>query len=184
MEKQALLIRFFEICEAVRLNGRAKPHHARGNAHPAHGKQQMPEGSTCPQAQMQADADINAGQHHPKDALKMPPSARGVLRLLQQEETLNQRTIAKTLHLTAPAVSDAVKKLEQRGLLTRVHGALNNEYHLTLTEKGRDIAAQVSEKERLHAEKLFSNFTQEELDTLHMLMEKLYQNGAPDSPTN
>ncbi len=167
MEQQAMLNRFFEICEGVRLD--AKPAHHKGKHHR--------------HADAQGDGQTGAAQppRPPKDELKMPPCARGILRLLLTEESLNQRTLAKAMRVTAPAVSDAVKKLEQRALIGRTHGELNNEYMITLTEKGRDIAEKVSEKERKHAEKLFCDFTAEELETLHVLMEKMYHNATKDT---
>ncbi len=155
MEKQALMNRFFEVSEGVHLN----PKVGRGSAQRAEHRHH----------------DAGAPRH-PKDPHRMPPSARGVLRLLLQEERLNQRSLAKALQITAPAVSDAVKKLEQRGMLNRTHGELNNEYILTLTEEGRTVAQQLNEKVRRHAETLFDGFTQEELDTLHTLLEKMYHN--------
>ncbi|MFI3168525.1 MAG: MarR family transcriptional regulator [Faecalibacterium sp.] len=159
MEKQALFNRFFEVSESVRLD--AKPRHQDNtHRHRAHAGQ----------------GDAAAPARPPRDPLKMPPSARGVLRLLLQEGQLNQRSIALAMHITAPAVSDAVKKLEERGLITRAHGEINNEYILTLTAQGQDIATRLEEKVRLHAEKLFEGFTEEELRSLHVLVEKMYQN--------
>ncbi len=173
MEQQALYLRLFEICEQMRFD--AKQHHA---AKPATAKTDLPPCAT-------SKTDANGGApHHPRDPLKMPPSARGVLRVLLQQSPLNQRTIAGILHLTAPAVSEAVKKLEGRGLLTRVHGEFNNEYRLALTEQGKDIARQMDEKAKRDAAKLFCNFTQDELDTLAQLLEKMGENAtAPKCQT-
>lgn len=193
MEKQALMNRFFEVSEGVRLNPRA----GRGGAQGANQHRPQPMGSPLPTegnptvqaaagdcaaaAACASNPSPNLHPRHPKDPHRMPPSARGVLRLLLQEEHVNQRSLAKALQITAPAVSDAVKKLEQRGMLRRTHGELNNEYILTLTDEGRTVAQQLDEKVRCHAETLFDGFTQEELDTLHALLEKMYHNMPQES---
>lgn len=106
----------------------------------------------------------------------MSPIARDVLCLLLKEGNLNQRTIAKIMKVTGQAVSELMKKLECKELITRKQGEWNNENIISLTPKGLETATQLQDKIQEMAECRFTNFTEEEMNNLFALLEKIENN--------
>lgn len=147
MEKQALLVRTFQVMEHIR------PHKRRG----ACGKR-------------------DTGHAEKDKEMRLPPAAKDILCTLLKVSEVNQRTLAKKLHITAQAVSEVVRKLEEKGLILKTEGALNNENKITLTPEGHSVAIVLDERIKRHAERLFANFTEEELRTFEALIEKLDAN--------
>lgn len=107
---------------------------------------------------------------------KMSPVAQNTLCLLLKEGAMNQRTIAKNSRVTGQAVSEVMKKLEARELITRQQGEQNNENIISLTEKGREKAVELQEKMSNIAETLLLDFSQQEREQLFSLLEKIEKN--------
>lgn len=104
---------------------------------------------------------------------KMSPVTQNILQLLLKEKSLNQSNIAKMINVTSQAVSETIKKLEKRELIIKTQGELNNEKIISLTEKGVEHAENLEQKLIQKANGLFENFSENELETLYDLIEKI-----------
>ncbi|MFI3171036.1 MAG: winged helix-turn-helix transcriptional regulator [Eubacteriales bacterium] len=160
--KQDEMMRMFEVLENIRPEGERR-HGPHGKRHKGHGERARGEGEChCKQK--------------PDDGIRIPPSARKLLCVLLREGSLNQRNIANMTNVTAQAVSEIIKKLEQKELIQKGNGEINNENIISLTEKGVEIANEIETQTQKYAEELFAGFTEEEMENLHNLMDKLYEN--------
>ncbi|MFI3326700.1 MAG: winged helix-turn-helix transcriptional regulator [Clostridia bacterium] len=108
-----------------------------------------------------------------KDELRMQPSAKNVLLILLEEKNINQRTISKRLNITAQGVSDVIKKLENKELIVREKGEVYNENIITLTEKGMSVAKKLDEQSTASSQKLFENFSDDDLKKFEELLAKI-----------
>lgn len=104
---------------------------------------------------------------------KLSPVAENVLILLYREGSMNQRTLAQRSNVTGQAVSELMKKFQEYELIVRESGDLNNENIISLTEKGRERGKKCEEKIRTRAEILFRDFSEEDLETLSDLLDKM-----------
>lgn len=111
-----------------------------------------------------------------KNRNKFSPVAQNTLCLLLKEGAMNQRTIAKNNKVSGQAVSDVMKKLEARELITREQGELNNENIISLTEKGKEKAIELQEKLARKAEQLLKDFSLEQRQQLFSYLEKIEKN--------
>lgn len=107
---------------------------------------------------------------------KMSFGTRMTLWLLLQEESLNQRNIAKKMNISAQAVSEIIKKLVEQELVHKESGEFNNENIITLTEQGKLVANRIDQKMSRLSEHMLKDFTKEELQTFHMLIQKMNDN--------
>lgn len=114
------------------------------------------------------DREKSTKRHH-----KMSPVWENTMILLYHEGSMNQRTIAHRMNVTGQAVSEMMKKFEEHGLIVREAGELNNENIVSLTETGMEKGKEFQEKITKLAEKMFVQFTEEELITLSLLLEKM-----------
>ncbi len=120
-------------------------------------------------------SDEHKGEHKAKKHHKMSPVTKNILLWLIDEESLNQRSLAKRCKVTGQAVSESLKKMEEKELILRTQGEINNENIITLTEKGKVKALELRKKMQEKANKLFEDFSETELDTLLNLLEKLQE---------
>ncbi len=104
---------------------------------------------------------------------KFSPTSKNILVLLLAEESMNQRNIAKSLDVSSQAVSETLKKLEQNECIVKIAGAQNNENIVKLTEKGVEIANKFKERVKKHAESVFEDLSDEELQTFYDLLCKM-----------
>ncbi len=108
-----------------------------------------------------------------EEVKRMSSSARQMLCYLTNNPITNQRTIAKQLNISAQAVSETIKKLQQGGYITKTCGAQNNENIIGLTPKGEEVASKLNSRIRSHAEDVFEQFNEAELEQLDALLSKL-----------
>lgn len=113
-------------------------------------------------------AEKTRKHHH-----KMSPVAENTLILLYREGKMNQRTLAHRLNVTGQAVSELMKKFEEKELIQREAGDLNNENIVSLTEKGEEKGKQYQDKITKIADKMFSDFSEDDLITLSLLLDKM-----------
>ncbi|MFI3128619.1 MAG: MarR family winged helix-turn-helix transcriptional regulator [Bacillota bacterium] len=104
---------------------------------------------------------------------KLSPTSKNILILLLSFESMNQRTIAKSVDVSSQAVSETIKKLEQSECITKTIGAVNNENIISLTKKGVELAKTLKVRLERHADVVFENFTNSDLETLSRLLEKM-----------
>lgn len=107
------------------------------------------------------------------DLKKYSGNARRTLIILMSEENINQRNIAKMLDISSQAVSETIKKLEQGGCVEKVAGVQNNENIIQITPLGKAIAEMFQEKIKVHAQYVFSDMTDEEIETFNNLLCKM-----------
>ena len=89
----------------------------------------------------------------------------------------NQKEIAKTFEITPSAVAVTLKQLEKDGLVKRTVLEIDNRVNrVALTDKAKKLAAESKETTFEVCEKAFDNFTDNELETLSMLLDKLGKN--------
>lgn len=86
---------------------------------------------------------------------------------------MNQRTIAKKMNVTGQAVSELMKKFQEKGLILRESGEQNNENIISLTPLGRERGEELQRRHRKLAQTLFQNFTSEERENFAYLLEKM-----------
>lgn len=152
--KQDLLMDFLQTSEMLKTG---KKHHHR----------------KCKQEKTECSDSDKHGRKRPK---KMSFTTRTTLLLLLKHESLNQRNIAKTLNVSAQAVSEIIKKLLEQELINKESGELNNENIITLTEDGKSVAEKIDSKMNTLSENIFNNFTEDEIETLKNLLSKMKSN--------
>lgn len=150
MEKEDLLLKMMENLGRSRGEKKhdRKKHHSHDKAEDQREKERKP--------------------HH-----KLSPVAEHTLYLLYHEGSMNQRSLARRLQVTGQAVSELMKKFEEKGFIIRQSGDLNNENMVYLTEKGQEKGKECLEKLQKRANLLFRNFTEEDLKTMDLLLDKM-----------
>ena len=87
-----------------------------------------------------------------------------------------QNELARHLNITPPAITCALKKMEADGLIKR-KVAKDNRFHETvLTQKGEDLLAKTKLFFNEINERIFSAFSEDELDAFITLSEKINKN--------
>lgn len=108
-----------------------------------------------------------------EEIAQISSSGRNILGILLNTTHVNQRTVASMMNISAQAVSENMKKLEQGGYIIRKEGMLNNENLIVLTEEGREIAVELDGRIRSHAEAVLANMTDTEVEVLYQLLDKM-----------
>lgn len=108
-----------------------------------------------------------------EEIARISGSGRNILGLLLNNDNLNQRTIAKMMNISAQAVSENLKKLEQAECITRIDGTQNNENIISLTILGKEIAEILDVKIRNHADTVMGRMEEEEVEELYRLLDKM-----------
>lgn len=159
MDKRSALVDFLRISESIRMgkHHRGKKHH-KGDID-CKGKHN--------------DCGNNGEKFHRR---RMSVTSENVLCLLLKEGSLNQRNIAKTMNISAQAISEMIKKLLENELINKESGELNNENIITLTEKGTKLANKIDKKMSVVAESIFDDFTQDDMDKFICFIEKIRKN--------
>ncbi len=107
---------------------------------------------------------------------RMSFATRMTLWLLFKHGSLNQRNIAKSMNISAQAVSEIIKKMLDKDFVHRESGELNNENIITLTEEGMLVAKKIDDRMKLLSDSIFKEFTAEEMDTFCFLLDKMQKN--------
>lgn len=107
----------------------------------------------------------------------MQNSSRAILRELSFKTGLCQLDIARATHLKPPTISVALNKMENEGIVTRVVDSVDmRATRVYLTEKGKEINAQLYSR-ICHADEIaLRGLTDEEKDTLLSLLERIRNN--------
>lgn len=109
-------------------------------------------------------------------ALKLPHSGRKMLSVLSVKGGMNQRALALQLGISPQAVSESVKKLEHLGYIIKENGSQKNENLISLTEEGEEMAKFLIDLIGRHACEVFRTFSDDEVQQLGVLLDKLMQN--------
>lgn len=109
--------------------------------------------------------------------LNLSHSGRNLIGTIYQksknQQTCNQRTLAGDLGISPQAVSETLKKLESSACILKVNGKQKNENLIILTDLGEEIAILLDKIIVNHANDVFASFSQEELEQLFVLLNKL-----------
>ncbi len=106
-------------------------------------------------------------------AEKLSPTSKNILVQLFSVGSMNQRTIAKSVDVSSQAVSETIKKLVENGCITKTLGTVNNENIISLTEKGKERAKTLKDRIEKHANFVFEDFDDSDLEKLFELLDKM-----------
>ena len=113
---------------------------------------------------------------------KLSLNSKNTLRILMQSENINQRSLAKELNITAQAMSEIVKNLEQAEFIEKKNNKINNENIIYITQKGREKAEAFNEWISIVSDKVFLNLTEEEKIRFLEMLEKIKKGEDIDEP--
>ena len=100
-----------------------------------------------------------------------------LIHLARPDATGSQKEIADVFEISPPAVAMLLKRLEKNGYVEREVSPKDNRCNLIrLTEKGREIVAETMEIAEKCNRKTFAGFSEEELDLLQTLLDKMTVN--------
>lgn len=89
----------------------------------------------------------------------------------------SQNDIARSMDVSAATVAVSLKKLEKGGYISRVTDKADNRLNkITITEKGNRVVERSKQIFASTDQKVFSGFTDEEKQTLSVLLQKLDAN--------
>ncbi len=115
-----------------------------------------------------ADFDITAAQ---SDILLY------LIRHYKDKDEINQLDIQKFLQLSNPTVSGLLNRLEDKGFITRTPSIKDARYNCVLpTEKALEQRAVMLEHMFFCEDAILANFTEEEKESLGMLLDKALAN--------
>ena len=124
----------------------------------------------------------NLARRAPKEDGEDPshaPRGKGfwhILDMLTEGDGISQQQIADEMDIRPQSVSEALVKMEDRGLIRRVSSEADKRSMLIyITEKGMEQRKQLAQARILHAEKFFSVLSDNEKRELFAILQKLNQ---------
>jgi DNA-binding MarR family transcriptional regulator len=103
--------------------------------------------------------------------LDLTPAQAGILRLIDHQSGLSQQELAGRLGLLPSRVVSFVDELESRNYVVRQRNINDRRlYALHLTDRGREIMAELSKVARQHDRLLSAGLDDEQRSTLHELL--------------
>jgi DNA-binding MarR family transcriptional regulator len=107
-------------------------------------------------------------------ALDLAPPDAGILRVLRTEPGLSQQDLAAKLKIHPSRLVALLDNLEKRGLVERKANPNDRRlYSLHLAAAGEESLASIGKIAREHQQELFTALTQEELEKLTALLQKI-----------
>ena len=101
-------------------------------------------------------------------------SGARILDLIPEDGGISQQALAENLRIRPQSVSEAVAKLEERGLVRREENSDDRRVTLIfVTEKGAQLRSFFREERKAYTEHFFAALTEDEKDTLFALLSKL-----------
>lgn len=119
-----------------------------------------------------SEAGVEINKKPQSKRAKLSLTTKNALRELMKED-MNQRNLSKKLNITAQAMSEIAKKLEQNGYINRTNNKINNENILSLTDKGIEKATMFDQNIKVTSEKVFTGLSEEEKLVLLELINKI-----------
>ena len=101
---------------------------------------------------------------------------RILMHIAKNDRLESQKALAEHIGITPAAITGELKKLEKEGYIKRVHGNDNRYNTVEITDEGKKV---VEETRTLFSEidnAMFSDFTEEELETYIKALEKIQNN--------
>lgn len=104
-----------------------------------------------------------------------PSSQSQMMYLIDQRGPQKMSELAKSLHITAGAVTTASTILIEKGYLTRLHNEQDRRViRLDLTDKGKQQLTLLQDKGRQAMREIFQDISDEQLDKMTKIFEKAY----------
>ena len=97
---------------------------------------------------------------------------------LVNDGLLNQKTLAKKLGMTEPALSMKLKILEKKNYISKKKSTEDKRnYILVLSDEGKQIIRDYQDVLNNHSKELLSNLSNEELQAFEKLLDKMSEKG-------
>ncbi len=104
-------------------------------------------------------------------------SQHQILMMLSDHSNVSQKEIAERLYVSTATIAVSVKKLEKGGYITRAVDQEDNRMNkLCLTEKGRHTVKHSREFFHNVEERMFRDFTKEEMEAMGQYLDRVYDN--------
>ncbi len=110
------------------------------------------------------------------DGIELYHGQLPILEFIKHHPGCMQSEVAEGLHVSAPSITNSLKRMEANGLVKRVVDANDaRRFTLGLSEKGMDISDKVRANFDRMDEKTIGNLSKEEQEQLSVIMDKLIQ---------
>ncbi len=111
------------------------------------------------------------------EAMGMSEGMRKIIFHLKHNDKLTQQELAKRCHLSTPAVSVTLQKMEADGLVLRRHDPEDRRtILLALTDAGNALDRKIIRSIEETEQEMLEGVTQEELQVLRPILLKMYKN--------
>ncbi len=102
-----------------------------------------------------------------------------LLMVISCNQYASQKELADSLEISTATVAVSLKKLETGGYIKKVMDENDNRLNkIVITEKGNKVVEESRKIFKLRDERIFRGFTDNEMDTLSEMVQKLNQNLA------
>ena len=110
-------------------------------------------------------------------ALGLHPGQIPMLKLLQREDGISQRSISKRLGIQPPTVTVSLKRMEKMELIRREPDEKDQRVlRVYLTEKGRTVITDVQKTLKKNEEKMLTGLTESEICLLKRFLRQMREN--------
>lgn len=114
--------------------------------------------------------------------LNITPEQWAVMSYLHKEDGLYQKQISDFLYKDKPTVTRILDILEKRNLIIRISDENDRrKFKIYLTQDGKDTVKKLSPLAKEVQLKLRENISTEELETLNIILNKIYNNSQKDN---
>ena len=165
------------------IDGEEAKGHKRGHGHGhGHGAPEGHEGHGAPEGHEghgpHGEGKCGHGHGHEKGHGKGKCGRRRgqerVLTMVSMKEGINQKDLAFLLGIRPQTLGEMLQKLEERGMVERKKSEADGRViEVTLTDKGRERAAEIAERRAVAAADMFAVLTEEEKEQLGAILDKL-----------
>lgn len=110
------------------------------------------------------------------------PEQWGIICVLQKDKKTNQKELSKTIDRDQTTVVRMVNNLQSKGIIKKVINDTDKRSHfITLTNQGEELKLKLIPIVQQAHETVTNGFTKEQLETLHNLLNQLYDNANRNS---
>ena len=152
---------------------------AKGRKHGhGHGAPEGHEGHGAPEGHEghgpHGEGKCGHGHGHGKGKCGRRRGQERVLTMVSMKEGINQKDLAFLLGIRPQTLGEMLQKLEERGMVERKKSEADGRViEVTLTDKGRERAAEIAERRAVAAADMFAVLTEEEKEQLGAILDKL-----------
>lgn len=100
-----------------------------------------------------------------------------ILETIKNNDGCTQNKLVELIHVSAPSMTNSIKRLEKNGLVTKsIDPNDNRRSVIHITSKGIEVSSKCRSKFDEADRKTFKNLSAEELEQLHAILKKLISN--------